>query len=124
MTLWNSNENMIEFLKDQEVSTVTLSQGRYISRVVELAARFPNEVVILAYPENNGGYLYARIPTKWIRINPTMILSDEERKRRSDLASSIYKARNGSKIDSESIDEEIYLEDDESENRAVKPEDV
>lgn len=60
-------ENAIEFLNNQKVATVTLSQGRFISRVRKLAKNFPDEVQIVA--ENKDGSIMVHMPTSYIRIN-------------------------------------------------------
>ena len=70
-------ENVIEFLKDQKVATVTFCQGRYVSRIRELAERKPDKCQITA--ENMDGSIVAHIPTSWVRINPEKNLSDEQR---------------------------------------------
>ena len=57
------NENVIEFVKDSNWATVTVTQGRYKSRIEKLAAERPH------------------IPVSWIRINPSMNLTEEQRKR-------------------------------------------
>lgn len=68
-------ENVIEFVQNSNTATVTFCQGRYISRIKELAERKPDEVQITA--ENKDGSIVAHIPTSWIRINPNRELSEE-----------------------------------------------
>lgn len=60
-------ENVIEFLNNQKVVTVTLSQCRYISKVRKLAKSYPDEVQIVA--ENQDGSIVGHIPTCYIRIS-------------------------------------------------------
>ena len=76
----NANENAIEFMRDGKYATVTLSSPRSINRVMKLAEQKPDDVRILATPDTNGGYLYARVPVKWIKINPPKELSEETKK--------------------------------------------
>ena len=76
-------ENVIEFLRDSKTATVTFCQGRYITRIKELAEKRPNEVEITA--ENRDGSIVAHIPTSWVRINPNIELSEEEKNIRSVL---------------------------------------
>lgn len=71
-------ENNIEFLKDNGRATVTFSQGRFKSRIKNLAAERPAECEIVA--ENADGSLCAHIPVAWIKINPTKQLSEEQRR--------------------------------------------
>ena len=68
-------ENVIEFYTNDKTATVTLNQGRYISRILKLARDRPDECKLVA--KNSDGTIVAHIPTKWIKINPTHIISDE-----------------------------------------------
>ena len=70
-------ENVIEFVLNSETATVTFTQGRYITRIKELAKKKPDKCKITA--ENSDGSIVAHIPTSWIRINPEKELSDEQR---------------------------------------------
>jgi len=72
-----SRENCIEFINDSDKATVTFCQGRYISRIKELAEKFPDKV---DYTINADGSLIGHIPTKAIHISiREMELSDEQR---------------------------------------------
>ena len=75
-------ENVIEWVKDGERATLSLSQRRTISRVKQLAEQYPDECQVLA--ENKDGSLYAHIPVSWIRINPGMELTEEQREKRAE----------------------------------------
>lgn len=77
-----STENVIEWTRNQKQASVTLCQGRVITRVKELAEKYPGECQILA--QNKDGSIFAHIPTEWIRINPPMDLSDEQREARAE----------------------------------------
>lgn len=70
-------ENVIEWVKDGDQATLSLSQRRTISRVKQLAEQYPDQCQILA--ENKDGSLYAHLPVSWIRINPGMELTEEQR---------------------------------------------
>ena len=58
-------ENVIEFLRNSETASVTLSQKRYITKLRKLAKKYPEQAQILA--ENPDGTIFARIPGSWIR---------------------------------------------------------
>lgn len=73
------NENVIEFLRNEKRATVTLCQPRYITRIRELAEKYPEECQITH--ENKDGSILAHIPTAWVKINPPMQLNDEQRER-------------------------------------------
>lgn len=76
-------ENTIEFVKDSDRATVSFSQGRYITRIRKLAAERPEECKIMA--ENKDGSICAHIPVVWIRINPSIELSEEQRQRKAEM---------------------------------------
>lgn len=85
--MYEANENVIEFLRDEKTASVTFSQPRFISKVRKLAAQYPNEVMILHQPEDNHGYLVAHLPVRFIKLNnPTGNLTEEERSERSERA--------------------------------------
>ena len=69
-------ENVIEFLQNEKTATVTFTQGRYITKIKELAKKKPNECKITA--QNNDGSIVAKIPVTWIRIYPNRELTDEQ----------------------------------------------
>ena len=77
-------ENVIEFVKDGKQATVSFTQGRYITRIKELAEKRPDECQITA--TNKDGSIVAHIPTSWIKINPTKELTDEQRAALSERA--------------------------------------
>ena len=76
---FSSHENVIEWLKNSKVATVTLSQGKYITKIKKLAKQYPNEVEILK--ENADGSVLCHIPTSYIKINnpPKREYTEEER---------------------------------------------
>ena len=87
MSGYGWNENVIEFIRDEERATVTFSQGRYKGRIRRLAKSHPGECQIVA--ENKDGSLCAHIPVGWIRINPSVELSEEHKEK---LRTNIRKA--------------------------------
>ncbi len=75
-------ENGIEFIKDAKTATVQFCQGRYKSRIKRLAEKHPEDCQILA--ESPDGTLLAHIPVEWIRINPGMELTEEQKQKRAE----------------------------------------
>lgn len=71
------NENVIEWIKDGKTATLSLTQGRTISRVMKLAKRRPEECKIVA--ENKDGSICARVPVGWIKISPIKEVSEEQK---------------------------------------------
>ena len=70
-------ENVIEFVQNSDTATVTFCQGRYITRIKELAEKKPDKCQITTV--NKDGSIVAHIPTTWIRINPDREYTDEQR---------------------------------------------
>ena len=70
------NENVIEFLKNEEMMTCTLCQGRFITKVRELAEKFPDEVEITV--ENADGSIVAHVPVRFLHLS-YRTMSDEAR---------------------------------------------
>lgn len=75
-------ENVIEFITDEAEATLTISQGRYKTKIRELAKSYPDKCQILA--SNKDGSILAHVPVEWIRIYPRMELSEKERQRRAE----------------------------------------
>lgn len=78
----NNTENVIEWTRDGKTANLSFTQGRYISRVKKLAESNPEECRIVA--ENKDGSICAHVPVNWIRINPGMNLTDEQREKRAE----------------------------------------
>lgn len=86
-------ENVIEFIKGEDRATVTFSQGRYKSRVKNLAARYPEECQIVA--ENKDGSICAHIPVSWVKISPPREVSEAQREAsRRNLSKALSTGRN------------------------------
>ena len=72
----SNRENVIEWLRDEETATVTFTQGRMKKRIMKLAEERPDEVFVTAI--NADGSMCARIPTRWIKVSPPRIVSEEQ----------------------------------------------
>ena len=84
-------ENLIEFLNGQKRATVTLSQGRYKTKVEKLAKERPDECKILA--RNLDGTILAHVPTYWVKISPPRKVEMSE-DRKEELRKQLANARN------------------------------
>ncbi len=74
----NTQENAIEFLRNAKTATATFCQGRYITRIRELAKKNPGDVQILH--ENPDGSIVAHFPVSYIHIsNLHRELTDEQK---------------------------------------------
>lgn len=99
------NDNVIEFLKNEDTATVTFSQGRYITKIKKLAEKYPDECEIVA--ENKDGSIMTHIPVRWILIsNRSRDLSEEERQVIADrLRNTREQGRNDLKINSNPLED-------------------
>ena len=79
--------NTIEWLRNDEAATVSITQRRIITQIKKLAEIRPDECQIIA--ENDNGSICAKVPIAWIKIIPNRNLSDAERKRRAEHARNI-----------------------------------
>lgn len=73
-----STENVIEWLRDQEQATLTLTQPRTITSVKKLADKHPEECRIVS--ENKDGSICAHVPVRWITVRPPRQLSEETKR--------------------------------------------
>lgn len=89
-------ENGIEFIKDAKIATVQFCQGRFKTRIKKLAEKYP-ECEILA--ENPDGTLLAHIPVEWIRINPGVELTEEQKQKRAEAARRNFSQTNNSRCE-------------------------
>lgn len=62
-------------------------ERRWVNRLRKLAKEHPDECFVIKQPEDNGGFIYAKFPQKWARVNPPkrIPMSDEERARRYEI---------------------------------------
>jgi len=60
-------ENVIEWETGNRKVSVTLSQKKYITRVKQMAKKYPDEVKILA--QNKDGSIFACLPLKALKLN-------------------------------------------------------
>ena len=56
-------------------------EKKWIKQILRIAREHPEEVTIIAHPENNDGCIYVRMPANYLRIKPKSRrrVSDEER---------------------------------------------
>lgn len=63
-----NSENMLEFITGQHYATVTLTSQKEINRIRKIYENRASEFTY--YYENNDGSICAKIPKRWIKINP------------------------------------------------------
>lgn len=61
-------------------------ERKWIGRVRKLKEKYPDEVRIIAEPENNDGCIYCELPKEWLKVQPPVKrnLTDEQRQELSD----------------------------------------
>ena len=62
------SENMIEFISGQRTATVTFTNQKHINRMKKLYEEREDEFKY--FKENEDGSVCAKVPLKWIRVNP------------------------------------------------------
>ena len=90
-----SQENCIEFLRNGETATITLSQGRLISKIEKLAGKYPEDVIIRH--RNRDGSIVAHIPVSYIHIgNYGREMSEEQRASASERLKQYHREKKAS----------------------------
>ena len=64
----DNKENMVEFLSGQRTCTVTFTNQKHINRIKKLYEERKDDFTY--FIENTDGSICAKIPLKWIKINP------------------------------------------------------
>lgn len=66
---------------EKEHGFFSSDERRYITKIHKLAKKYPEQVRIIAEPENNDGCIYCELPTSWLQIRPPrkLDLTDEQR---------------------------------------------
>jgi len=69
-------------------------ERRYITKIHKLKEKYPDEVRIIAEPEDNDGCIYCQLPRSWFRIQPPVKqnLTDEQRRERAEKMKRIIHA--------------------------------
>lgn len=68
-------------------------ERKYISKVRKLKEQYPDEVRIIAEPEENDGCIYCEMPVSWftVRVPKKRVLTDEEKQILRDRLNQIRK---------------------------------
>lgn len=92
-------ENAIEWLDGQKTATVTVHSQKQKTALLRLAKAHPDKVKIVADPEENGGFLLARLPVSWIKFQAPPKLSEEDKEKKRKLMMAINDAKYASDVD-------------------------
>jgi hypothetical protein len=68
-------------------------ERKFINKVHKLKDQYPDEVRIIAEPEENDGCIYCELPTAWftIRVPKKVVLTDEKRAELSERMKQIHR---------------------------------
>ena len=71
---------------DKERMYLSTDERRIITRVLKFQEKYPNDVTIIKYPEENDGCLYCIVPPSWLKITPPVKreLTEEQRRASSE----------------------------------------
>lgn len=64
----NNNENCVEFLSGEKYMVVTFTNRKHINRIKKLYEERKDDFKYLI--ENKDGSICAKLPLKWLKINP------------------------------------------------------
>ena len=66
---------------EREHGYFSSDERKFITKIHKLKDKYPDEVRIIAEPENNDGCIYCELPTEWLKIMPPkkMNVTDEQR---------------------------------------------
>ena len=78
-----SNENVIEWLNGDKQVSCTISQGKFITKIMKLIEKYPNEVEIT---NNDDGTIYCKMPISWLKINHREVSEEQKQKSRERLS--------------------------------------
>lgn len=72
-------ENAIEWYNGRDIITVTLSQRKYINKIMKYAEKYPEDVKIEKI--NEDGTILAHIPLSYLKIQKPRTMSEEDKKK-------------------------------------------
>ncbi|WP_342759431.1 hypothetical protein [Kineothrix sedimenti] len=72
-------ENMMEFISGSRTATVTFSNQKHINRIKKLYKERPDEFKY--FHQNKDGSIVAKLPLKWLKINPGAKVDPDKPKR-------------------------------------------
>lgn len=66
---------------DDKIGFFSSDERRWINKIHKLAETHPDEVTILKEPKDNDGCIYAKLPIRWMKIQPRVgrKLTDEQK---------------------------------------------
>ena len=77
-----------------ETAYFSSDERRYVNKVRKLKEQYPEQVRIIAEPEENDGCIYCELPSRWftIRVPKKMNYTDEQR---AEMAERMRRVKSG-----------------------------
>lgn len=96
---YGSDENCIEWVRDTDRATLSLSQRRTINRIERLAKSHPAECEVIA--RNSDGSICAHVPVSWIKISSLRKVTEGQRERARESMKLFHMNRGNSPCENE-----------------------
>ena len=71
---------------EKEHGYFSSDERRFITKVRKLKEKYPEQVRIIAEPEDNDGCIYCELPSEWLKIVPKRVLDEEHKKKLLDAS--------------------------------------
>ena len=86
-------ETVFECTGEFSYASITSNEQKWINKIKKYAEQRPDEVQLVSTPEDNYGYILARVPKTWMKLSPprTVNYTDEQK---AALAERMAKVRN------------------------------
>jgi len=55
---------------DPKKAFFSSDERKWITRIKKLIEEYPDDIRIIALPENNDGCIYVELPASWLRVQP------------------------------------------------------
>lgn len=55
---------------DPKKAFFSSDERKWITRIKKLIEEYPDDIRIIAMPENNDGCIYVELPASWLRVQP------------------------------------------------------
>lgn len=55
---------------DPKKAFFSSDERKWITRIKKLIEEYPDDIRVIAMPENNDGCIYVELPASWLRVQP------------------------------------------------------
>ena len=85
-------ETSIEYITADKHATFYSGERKWVNKIQKLKEDYPDEVQIIAAPENNHGAILAHVPKTWLKLSPPRKVNMTE-ERKAELSERMKKLR-------------------------------